>query len=158
MSASRIPIEALSAAFPANPPVGDWRLPPLTLQHVFALGAIESPVMDEHATTVSLRDMATAIALMMAAPEKLTPLIADALYGGEASAQAKGEIRKLAIDLAARVPIERLPEAFAALQRQLAAAWSTFVPMTGEGAGAPLPAGTGAPSAKAPATGPGRSS
>lgn len=152
-----LPIEALKAAFPPAVEAGGFRLPALTLQHVFALGAIESPVMDDRGAPVTLRDMATAIALMLADPQALTPLIADALYGGDAAEKAKDGIRRMAIDLAARVPVERLPQAYAALQTQLAEAWASFVPMMPEGGG-PLADRTGGQSAAAPASGRGPSS
>lgn len=154
---SQIPSDVLAAAYPVSVAAGPFRLPPLTLQHVFALSAIESPVLDAHATTVRLRDMSTAIALMLADTQTLAPLIADALYGGAAAEPAKAKIRSLAIEAAAQIPIAQLADAFTGLQKQIAEAWRTFVPMAAEGSGSPLPAQTGAPSAD-PANGPGRSS
>ena len=157
MSAT-LPRDALAAAFPAETCAGGFRLPALTLQHVFALTAIESPILDEAATSVTLRDMATAIALLVADPKELSPIIADALYPGEKSQEAKAQIRRMAIETSAKIPIESLAQAFGALQRQIAEAWRSFVPMAAEDAAHPLPDRTGGQSAAAPASGPGLSS
>jgi hypothetical protein len=157
---SRTPKAAMTAMFPPAPRLAGVTLPPISILTYLALEAIDSPLVVGGApgqkVAVSIADMATAIALVRTDPVALSELVARYLLRGAEGAEAAGEIRAMAMQTAAEIPVGQLRPLIDALRAQIERGFTTAVAMADpESPAPPLARRTGS---KASPAGAGRSS
>jgi hypothetical protein len=134
---SRTPKAVLTAAFPPAHRVAGITLPPMSILTYLALEAVQSPLVREKAT-VTIADMATAVALMQAPVADMSAIVSRYLMGGADKDAASVEIRAMAMQIAAQIPIWQLNDLTVQLREQMRVGFSTAVAMRDPEAGSPL--------------------